>query len=97
MVIVTGTATIRPDALDRAIAVSLEHVRRSRAEPGCIEHGVHQRADDPLTLFFFERWADQDAISAHFKVPESREFVTALGALTTKPPSMTIYDATPRP
>ncbi len=96
MIIVTGTVKVRADALDAALAVSLEHVRRSRTEPGCLTHSVHQDVEDPLTLFFFEQWEDDAAISAHFAVPASLAFVTALSELTTGRPVMTLYDATPK-
>ncbi len=94
MIIVTGTLKVRPDGLDRALAVSLEHVRRSRAEPGCLIHSVHQDVEDPLTIVFFEQWADRGALDAHFKVSASNDFVAAISALATERPTMEIYEAT---
>jgi quinol monooxygenase YgiN len=94
MIIVTGTVKARPDALDRALAVSLEHVRRSRTEPGCLVHSVHQDVEDPLTIVFFEQWADRDALDAHFKVSASNDFVAAIRDLASEPPTMHIYEAT---
>lgn len=95
MIIVTGTVKVREDALERALAVSLEHVRRSRTEHGCLTHSVHRDVEDPLTLVFFEQWADRDALDAHFKVSASNDFVAALRTLSTERPSMHIYEATP--
>jgi quinol monooxygenase YgiN len=95
LIIVTGTVKVRADALDRALAVSLEHVRRSRTEPGCLVHSVHQDVEDPLSIVFFEQWADRDALDAHFKVSASNDFVAALRALSTERPTMSIYEATP--
>jgi quinol monooxygenase YgiN len=71
----------------------MEHVRRSRTEPGCLSHALHQDAEDPCQLFFFERWADRAALNVHFAVPESAAFVQALAALTTAPPEMVLYEA----
>ena len=96
MIIVTGLVKVRADALDRALEISLQHVHRSRTEPGCLTHSVHQDVEDPLTLFFFEQWEDDGALTAHFAVPESLAFVTALSELTTAPPVMTLYEATPK-
>ena len=93
MVIVTGSVQVRPESLDEAIAISLEHVHRSRTEPGCISHAVHQDVEDPSRLFFFERWRDRGALDAHFAVPESGAFVVALGRLTVSRPDMLIYEA----
>jgi quinol monooxygenase YgiN len=93
VVIVTGSARVRPQNLTEAIALSLEHVRRSRGEPGCISHAVHQDAEDPCRLFFFEHWADRAALSEHFAVPESGQFVAALRRLVIAAPEISIYDA----
>ena len=77
MIIVTGVIQARLDTLDELRRLSLEHVARSRAEPGCLEHGVAIDGNDGLRLVFFERWADRESLLAHFKVPASREFAAA--------------------
>ncbi|MBL8775775.1 MAG: antibiotic biosynthesis monooxygenase [Acidimicrobiales bacterium] len=92
MIIVTGSVVVRPEDLDEAVAVSLEHVRRSRTEPGCLLHSVHHDVEDPNRLVFLEQWADRAALDAHFAVPASLEFVTRLSALATEPPTMEIHD-----
>jgi quinol monooxygenase YgiN len=93
VIIVLGAARIRDGEIDRALAVSREHVERSRAEPGCIEHGVHRDAEDPHRLVFVEKWSDAEALRRHFQVPASRAFVKALASLAAAPPSMAIYEA----
>jgi quinol monooxygenase YgiN len=95
MIIVTGSVQVRPDALDEVLALSLEHVRRSRGEPGCLLHSVHQDVEDPLRVVFLEHWADEAALGAHFQVAASLEFVTAVSALAASPPSIEMYGATP--
>ena len=74
MIIVTGSIVGRPETIDRLIAVSLEHVHRSRTEAGCLAHAVHRDVENPLRLVFLEEWADRDALMAHFRVPESAAF-----------------------
>ncbi|HZW74420.1 MAG TPA: putative quinol monooxygenase [Caldimonas sp.] len=93
MIIVTGTIHARVDALDELRRLSLEHVTRSRAEPGCLEHGVAADVNDSLRLVFFERWADRDALLAHFRVPASREFAVQVARLAARPPELHVYDA----
>lgn len=95
MLIVTGSAQARPSTLDRALALSLDHVHRSRAEPGCLLHSVHQDVEDPNRLVFLEHWADHDALAAHFAVPASLEFVTALTDLVDGAPTLEVFEATP--
>ncbi|VTU27994.1 putative quinol monooxygenase [Variovorax sp. PBL-E5] len=93
MILVTGSILARAGSVDEALALSLEHVRRSRTEPGCISHAVHRDAEDPLRLVFVEQWADRAALLAHFAVPASRAFARAAGALAAEPPTLQIYDA----
>ena len=97
MVIVLGSVTIEEQSLERAIELSLEHVTRSREEPGCLSHGVHVDTEDPTRLVFVERWQDMDALQQHFRVPASGEFVNALGQLATSDPKMEIFNASDIP
>jgi quinol monooxygenase YgiN len=78
MILVTGSILAREDTFDDVRRLSLEHVERSRKEPGCISHAVHVDCQNPLRLFFFEQWADEAALRVHFAVPASREFVKSL-------------------
>ncbi|MEO5845725.1 MAG: putative quinol monooxygenase [Caldimonas sp.] len=93
MIIVTGAIQARLDSLDELRRLSLEHVARSRAEPGCLEHGVAVDANDCLRLVFFERWADRDALLAHFRVPASREFAKQVAQLAARPPELATFEA----
>ena len=93
MIIVTGSVTAKPETFDEVRRLSLEHVHRSRTEPGCISHAVHIDCEDPLRLVFFERWADRAALLAHFAVPASRNFVRALQSLAAAATTIEIYDS----
>ena len=95
MIIVTGAIQARLDSLDELRRLSLEHVARSRGEPGCLEHGVAIDANDGLRFVFFERWADRAALDAHFKVPSSGTFVRDAARLAAQRPTIEIYEAEP--
>ncbi len=82
MIIVTGEILARPDTLDALVAICAEHSRRSREEPGCVSHNIHIDAEEPLRLFFFERWSDMAALKAHFAVPESNDFMRQVRSLS---------------
>ena len=97
MIIVTGTLHARPASLAEVLALSREHVARSRPEPGCLEHGVSIDADDPNRLVFFERWADREAIDAHLRLPASRGFGKAVATLVDQPPTLSMFKATELP
>jgi len=94
MIVVTGSVTARADSFAEVLELSLEHVRRSRTEPGCISHAVHVDCENPLRLVFFEQWADRAALLAHFSVPASRDFVRALQAVADQATTIELYDAT---
>lgn len=95
MILVTGSVRARPDTLGQVLALSVEHVHRSRQEPGCLLHSVHQDVEDPLRVVFLEHWEDAAALAAHFEVPASLEFVEAVAALAAEPPDLHIYAAEP--
>jgi quinol monooxygenase YgiN len=93
MIVVTGSVMAREDSLDEVRRLSLEHVHRSRNEPGCISPAVHADCENPLRLVFIEQWTDRAALLAHFAVPASRDFVRALQSLAAAATTIEIYDA----
>ena len=93
MIISTGTVTARPETFDEVRRLSLEHVHRSRTEPGCVSHAVHIDCENPLRLVFFEQWTDRATLLAHFALPASRNFVRALQSLAAAATTIEIYDA----
>ena len=94
MILVTGSVAAREDSFDEVRRLSLEHVHRSRLEPGCLAHAVHIDCEKPLRLVFAEQWADRTALGAHFAVPASRDFVRALKSLAAGATTLEIFDAT---
>ena len=95
MLIVTGAVRAQPDRLAEVLRLSLEHVHRSRAEPGCLLHTVHQDVEDPNRIVFLEHWSDRAALAAHFSVPAALEFVTALAELADGSTTLDVYQADP--
>lgn len=93
MIIVTGSITARPEALARAKEISLEHVRRSRGERGCLSHEVAIDAEDANRLVFFESWADMGALQEHFAQEASRAFAREASKLSATPPTLSVYEA----
>ncbi len=93
MIIITGSATIRPEHFNAALKLGVEHSTRSRAEPGCIAHNCHIDAEDPRRIVFVEEWADMAAVTTHFAVPASAEFVRMLRGWAEGAPVMKVYSA----
>ncbi|WCM26383.1 antibiotic biosynthesis monooxygenase [Sphingomonas sp. QA11] len=95
MIIVTGSVTARPETFEALRQASLDHVLRSRTEPGCISHSVQVDCENPLRLFFFERWEDMAALRTHFIQPGSIAFIAAVRDLAAASESISMYEASP--
>jgi quinol monooxygenase YgiN len=93
MILVTGSATAREGAEAEMQNISVEHVLRSRTEPGCISHEVSRDVQEPRRFVFVERWSDMAALQVHFRVEASRQFGKALAALSDGKPEMAVYQA----
>ncbi|MEP3654949.1 MAG: putative quinol monooxygenase [Litorimonas sp.] len=93
MIIVLGSAQVKPGQVDAALALSLTHVHRSRGEAGCISHDVSVDAENPTHLMFTERWADMSALLTHFSLDASKRFVAELTPMLSEAPEMRIYNA----
>ena len=91
MVIVWGSVIAAEGRLDELLEISLEHVRRSRREPGCIAHGAYVDTERGSRVVFFEKWESEAALRRHFAVPESGEFVRRAAALAEGAPEIEIY------
>lgn len=95
MIIVTGSIVARPETFDRVLELSLEHVHRSRKEPGCISHAVYRDVENPMRVVFLEEWEDKSALAAHFAVPASSAFVKAARSLASELSPIGIFDSSP--
>ncbi len=93
MILITGHVMTSPETAAELTRICIEHSARSRAEPGCLAHNVHVDCEDPSRLVFVEKWADMEALTAHFAVPESTAFVKAIRALSPEPTAMQVFDA----
>lgn len=93
MIIVLGSIVAKPDTFDALRRLGLEHVHRSRGEPGCISHDVHVHSENSLKLVFVEKWQDAAALATHFKVKESIDFVAKARALSAEAPVIEVFEA----
>jgi len=93
MVIVTGHAIAREGTDEEMQKLAVEHVQRSRAEPGCISHAVSRDVEHPRRFVFVERWTDMAALQMHFRVDASRQFAKAMARLSDGKTEMAIYQA----
>lgn len=93
MIIVLGSATAISGHEDTVRDLSLSHVQRSRAEPGCIAHNVSVDSENPSRFVFVEYWADMSTLMVHFALKDSQEFVRQLKPLLSSDPDMKIFES----
>jgi quinol monooxygenase YgiN len=96
MLVVTGSVTARPETFEALLEAALEHVRRSRTEPGCLSHSVFVDTENPMRLFFYEEWEDRAALDAHFAVPESLDYMRISRELAASGSKIKILPILPR-
>jgi len=93
MILVWGSVEARDGSCEEMLRLSLEHVARSRGEPGCLSHTVSVDAENRNRLNFFEEWKDLNALHQHFAVSESVAFAARLVELSVEPPELRIFDS----
>ena len=81
MLLVYGAILAEPHFIEEMTAEGVAHSRRSRAEDGCIQHILYVDAENPMRLFFFEKWRDRAALDEHFKQEGSLAFMRVVGRL----------------
>lgn len=86
MIIVLGRATIPAEHMEQVRLLSDQQVRRSRAEPGCVEHRYSLDAEQRNGLMFVERWLSMDHLQAHLALAQTIEFAKLLAGLSLARP-----------
>jgi quinol monooxygenase YgiN len=61
----------------------------TRAEPGCLSYDLHQSQSDPAPFMFYENWASQAALDAHFETPHLRAALKMVPELVEGPLDIT--------
>lgn len=97
MIVVTGSLTAAEGRLEALLEVCRAHSRRSRTEPGCLCHNAYIDAEDPRRVFFYEEWADREALETHFRAPDSNAFMRSARALAVDSHGPSIFQAAPAP
>ena len=92
MILVTAAARLRPETRAAALAAATKMQEATSREPGCGEYRFWVAIDDPDSVLVFERWADQEALDAHFATQHARDFGAAIAAYADGPVAVTRFD-----
>jgi quinol monooxygenase YgiN len=66
MLIIVGTFRLPPENLASARSSMRTMVELSRREAGCLQYDYAEDVFDPGLIHVTERWADRQALEAHF-------------------------------
>src|SRR5579863_1244281 len=100
MVIVQGTFRVDPSEREAYLAQSIEDMRSSRADPGCLEYVL---AADPIEadrVVLSERWESTEHLDAHLDRVRRQRSEAGSSATAARPRSwdITVYEvASARP
>jgi quinol monooxygenase YgiN len=65
IVIVQGVFSVDPEERDRFVEASLDAMRSSRQEEGCLEYVIAPDPLDPERAVLSERWESMDRLQEH--------------------------------
>ncbi|AJE46941.1 putative quinol monooxygenase [Celeribacter indicus] len=64
-IVLTGTLSCAPDEVEGVLALLPDHIRQSRAEPGCLDFELWQDELTPTEFHVSEVFRDEAAFEAH--------------------------------
>ncbi|MDQ0471805.1 putative quinol monooxygenase [Labrys wisconsinensis] len=70
--------------------VLLPTVPWALAKPGCVRYVLHVDRNKPAEFVFYEIWADQAALDAHWASPEFKTLVARLDGLLVERATVTL-------
>ena len=81
--IVAGSFRLEPEHRGDFLRSREEAMRRSRAEPGCLDYVFAADPVDPGRVVLFERWESKEALADHLEAMRQRR---AAGVVTDDVP-----------
>ncbi len=91
MIVLAAKCVGKPERRDDIISSASAMLAPSRAEAGCLSYDFYERPSKHAYVFF-EEWADQAALDAHFQTPHFQAFIGAFMGFLAEPPVIRVYD-----
>lgn len=91
MFIITAKLTVKPDRKEDLIHLARDLVKHSREEEGCLSYSVFVDQVSADTIFFYEEWADQEAIEQHSATPHFKAFMDNIPELIAGQPTLKVH------
>ncbi len=80
MIIISGTIEIDPANREAALTAGRELEAATRRQPGCLDYVWTVDGLSDSTIYVYERWESEEALSAHFKGPNYNGMRAVLGS-----------------
>jgi len=93
MIVLAAKFTGKPDRRLDLLELAQSMLAPSQAEAGCLSYNFYEQQPGSDEFLFFEEWADQAALDAHFQTPHFAKFTKLFPDLITGKPSIRVYDA----
>jgi quinol monooxygenase YgiN len=93
MIVLAAKLTGKPGRRDDILRLAGAVAPPSRAEGGCLTYNFYEQQPAGNQFLFFEEWANQAALDAHFQTPHFNDFVKAIPELIEGAPKIRIYEA----
>ncbi|MGQ0655325.1 MAG: putative quinol monooxygenase [Betaproteobacteria bacterium] len=75
MLVLAVSIRIRPENVDKWIALAVKNARQSRQEPGCRQFEVLVDPQDRTKVLLFEIYDDQKAFEAHQQTAHFKQYL----------------------
>jgi quinol monooxygenase YgiN len=92
MIVLAAKFTGKPERKSEILRLAATVAPPSRAEAGCITYNFYEQQPGASEFLFFEEWADQAALDAHFLTPHFKEFMKQFPELIQGPPHIRTYE-----
>lgn len=81
MILVSGTARVRPERREDALAVARAMAERTRQQPGCISSGYYTAIESPDNFVLVQIWENEEALNNHYRQEFVQQFLERLPEL----------------
>lgn len=92
MIVLAAKFTGRPERREDILHLAASMLPPSQAEAGCLTYQFYEQQPGSNEFLFFEEWAGQPALDAHFQTPHFLDFTTRFPELIQGKPLIRIYE-----
>ncbi len=91
-VVVSAVFKAKPEKeseLEKVLRAILPQVQ---AEKGAVQYALHRATNDNRQFFFYEKYADQNALDYHMATPYLKELLEGVDGLVAEEPEINVYE-----